>query len=162
MMMSLKFVFCVLDPSASKKLLVVVDKLARNERARGVSTEYVQCLCEALKEYAVHSLIPDLVAFAAHAKRRTVNVDDVRLAARRSAALLAHLSKFTSTSELDAKSKTTSKVKRQRRTILEDDNDPNEAAAAAAGEDEPRDEDEEEEEEEEDDHEDFDNALFED
>jgi histone H3/H4 len=79
------------------RVVLAVDGIAR--RALGsssaeVSSEFVLALAEAVVQYVHLALVPDLGAFASHAKRKSVNVDDVKLVARKSPLLAKKLSRF--------------------------------------------------------------------
>ena len=74
--------------SNKERLLLAVDALT-NETLRkegddwSASPEFVFSLSEAVNYFATQILKPDILAFAAHAKRKTVIVEDVKLIARR-------------------------------------------------------------------------------
>lgn len=59
------------------------DRLIRKAGAKRVSEDAAKALAEVLEEYAL-SVASEAVRLAAHAGRRTVRDEDIRLASRRS------------------------------------------------------------------------------
>lgn len=69
-----------------RELLSEVSLLAEEESGRcglKISPKTILCLTEVVEAMAVQRVAPDLEAFAIHAKKTTVSVDDVKLVARR-------------------------------------------------------------------------------
>jgi len=62
--------------------LATADRLIRKAGAKRVSDEAAKALVEALEEEALR-IASEAVKLAAHAKRRTVREEDIRLASKR-------------------------------------------------------------------------------
>lgn len=71
------------------------DDESGRENAPRMSSRAIAALTELTYQYATTSLASDLVCFSKHANRRTINVDDVKLVARKNPErLLASLERF--------------------------------------------------------------------
>lgn len=84
------------------RLLLAVDSIVHDTLAQldddsnKASPEFVYALTVALEKYCAQSLEPDLTAFASHAKRKSVHIDDVKLVARRNPSLRRKLDEISS------------------------------------------------------------------
>ena len=71
------------------------------------SSEFVSALTVALQTYSRESLMEDLIAFSAHAKRKTIAPEDVRLVSRKCPRLVAKMEKYVQKSFTEPRTSTT-------------------------------------------------------
>jgi len=79
---------------AVKQALDDLNKEEPDDKRWSASPEFVLALSETLLQFSNGPLKSDLLAFAGHAKRRTVTVEDVQLVARKSPALARRIGTF--------------------------------------------------------------------
>ena len=100
---------------------IVSETLENADSGWTASPEFILSLCESVMAYVSDCLQPDLLAFAHHAKRKKVTIDDVLLASRRSPAIAYKLRQLIDEAGLK---KTEAQAKRRSTTTVNDDEHP--------------------------------------
>lgn len=69
----------------------IAETLGAGDRGWFTTPEFTLAMCESLMIYVSDCLKPDVLAFAAHAKRKSVTVEDILLVTRRSPSITEKL-----------------------------------------------------------------------